>query len=171
MWQLQADAFVADQTLRADEPLRDRAVRCKERSRDLLNAEPADGLEAQRHARVGRQRRMAAHEHHAQLVVFDRGFLRLVGVAGRELQLLRDVMGAIAERRVAPKHVERTVARDAEQPSARVVGHAQARPLLQRLDERVLNDLFDEFQVGGTKMRVNHATICPARLRNRWSTS
>ena len=109
MWQLQADAFVADQTLRADEPLRDRAVRCKERSRDLLNAEPADGLEAQRHARVGRQRRMAAHEHHAQLVVFDRGFLRLVGVAGRELQLLRDVMGAIAERRVAPNHVERTV--------------------------------------------------------------
>jgi hypothetical protein len=121
-------------------------------ARALGDAEPAGGLEAQRHARIRRQRRMTAHEHHAQLVVLEIEHDRRgrVGLRGA-LQLARDLVGARAEERRPADDVQRAVPRHAKQPARRVRRHAGVRPLLQRFDQRVLHDFFDQLQVRGTE--------------------
>ena len=50
-----ADLLVAQRALGADQPLRDRRFLRQKRARDLADAEAADQLERQRHARVGRR--------------------------------------------------------------------------------------------------------------------
>ena len=92
---------------------------------------------------------MAAHEHHPQLVIVHCRLARRR--IGQPLQVGRDLVRAVPERRVAAQDVERAVARNAEQPAAGIVGHAGIRPLLQRLDERILHDFFSEIEVGGTE--------------------
>ena len=60
-------------------------------------------------------------------------------------------MGACRECGMAPEHVERPVSRHTEEPSAGVLRHARVRPLLQRLEQRILHDFFRQLQVGGTE--------------------
>jgi len=93
---------------------------------------------------------MTAHEHHPQLVVFDsRDLGRVPGEAPFELPL--KLRRPCAKRRVPPQHVERAIARDAKQPAAGVLRHAGVRPLLQRLEQRFLHDLFRQLEVRRTE--------------------
>ena len=71
-WKLESRLALAQLAPRADEPLRDGRLGHQERTRDFRHAEAADGLEAQRDARVARQVRMTAEKHHPQLVVVER---------------------------------------------------------------------------------------------------
>ncbi len=149
MRQLEADALLAQRALGPDEPLRDRRLGGEKRAGDLGDAEAADGFQAERDACVGWQRRMAAHEHHPQLIVFDR---RVGGLHGRRpLQLVCDLVGSRRERGMAPEHVERAVSRDAEEPSAGILRHPGVGPLLQRLEERILDDFLRQFEMRGTE--------------------
>ena len=91
---------------------------------------------------------MAAHEHHAELVVFDgssRRFRRLSTAETIELEL--DLVRARVERLIAAQHIQGAVSRHTKEPPARVLRHAGVRPLLERLDERVLHDLLREIEV------------------------
>ena len=71
MRKVQTDALFAQHALGSNEPLRNRRFSREECPRDLRHAETADRLQAERDARIRRQRRMATHEDHPQLVVFD----------------------------------------------------------------------------------------------------
>ena len=62
---------VAQLALRPDDPLGDGRLRHDERAGDLGGVEAAQQSQGERHLGVGRQRRMAAQEHQAQLVVGD----------------------------------------------------------------------------------------------------
>src|SRR4051812_29730481 len=69
--ELEGETPVANLPLRAHEPLRDRRFLREKGPRDLPYAEAADGFEAERHARVARNLRVAAHHNHPQLVVAE----------------------------------------------------------------------------------------------------
>ena len=141
--------LIANLPLRAHEPLRDRRLVGEERSRDLAHAEAADGLQAERHARVARQRRMTAHDDHAQLVV-PQLFFRVRfgrGACGRSRQLRDDRVSFVAESLVAADRVDGDVVRDAEEPPGGIVRRALVRPRLERADHRLLHRLLGERDV------------------------
>ena len=62
---------VAQLALGPHDALRHRRLRHEEGSGDLGGVEPAEQAQRERHLHVGRQRRVAAQEHEAQLVVGD----------------------------------------------------------------------------------------------------
>ena len=126
MGNLERDVLFAQQPLCPHEPLRDRCLREEEGASDLGDAEAADCLQAEGDTRVLRQRRMAAHEHHPQLVVFDRRSLGRVA-GDRSFELPLNLRRPSAERRVPAQDVEGAIAGDAEQPAARVLRHAGVR--------------------------------------------
>jgi hypothetical protein len=149
--QFEAGARLTQLPLRTYEALRNGRLRCEQRAGDLRDAEAADGLQTEGDPRVAGQRRMAAEKDHPQLVVAEgpvdgeRAGVERVGRAG---DLGRDLRDAPAERHVAAQGIERAVPGDAQEPRRGIVGNARERPLLQRLDERVLHDLFGELEVG-----------------------
>ena len=86
------DPRVADLALGPHQPLRHRRLGDEERTRDLGGGEPGEGAQGQRHARVERERGMAAREDQPQAVVGDASELswyRLVRTHRVGLQELR----------------------------------------------------------------------------------
>ncbi len=95
---------------------------------------------------------MTAQEDHPQFVILQDG-IHGVGLHRRKraIQLGGDLRGAVSKRRVPPDRIERAVARDLKEPGGGIFGHAVERPLLQRLEQRVLHDLLGEVQMRGTE--------------------
>jgi hypothetical protein len=91
---------------------------------------------------------MAAHEHHPQLVVFDRPWFQIRSLR-QARQLDDDGVGPRLERRMPAQNVERAVAGHAKEPPTGIGRDAGVRPLLKCFDERVLHDLLGEVDVGG----------------------
>ena len=89
---------------------------------------------------------MTAHEHHAQLVILDRPACRFARVEPPR-QLGDDLVRSLAEGGVPAQHIERAVPGDAEQPRPGVVRDAAVRPLLERLEQRVLHDFFSQLEM------------------------
>ena len=152
-WQVQRQTLIADLALRANEPLRNRSLVRQERAGDFADAEAADNLQAERHAGIARERRMAAHENHPELVVpkllADAGIVR--GVSRRACQLADNGLRLVAEDLVAPQGVNGHVVRDAKQPAGGVVRDSLVRPGLQRTEHRVLDGFLGERNVFGTE--------------------
>ena len=123
----------------------------EERVRDLLGAEAAEDVEDERELRLLGQARMAAGEHHSQLLVADRGRREgLVDERGQRPLGLEEAahLGREGARRaLAPHDVERTVLRRRHQPRRRVVGNAARLPGLERAAERVLHHVLGEREV------------------------
>ena len=143
---------IANLPLGADETLGDRSFVGEERPRDLARAETAGGFEAERDARLPRQRRMAAHEDHSQLIVSKLAVIRVgEGLRCGPRQLGDDRIGFGCERSVASHGVDRNVVCHAEEPAGRIAGRAFVRPRLQRPHQGFLHRLLGEREVGGAE--------------------
>jgi hypothetical protein len=158
--QARREARVAEvkQPLRAGErllapadPLLDRGPAQEERGGDLGRAEPAEHVEDQRELRVLRQLRLAAREHHPQLLVANGSRLERLVDRWRERPLALELsrqLGREGERgALAPNTVEHAVLRRRHQPGRRVLGDSADLPHLERAAERVLHDVFGEREV------------------------
>ena len=142
----QRDAGVADLSLRADEPLRERRLRDEERARDLRRRQPAEQAQRQRHLRVGGERRVAAGEDQLEPLVGNHGLLVLRVGRGQLLQPSEELRLA-CQRPLAPDPVDRPVARGRDDPRAGIRGRAVARPPLQGRCERVLHRVLGEIEI------------------------
>ena len=84
---------------------------------------------------------MARDEHQAQQVIADVIVEPVLGqrrAAGARFRLALQLRVLALRDLAVSELVERVVARRGGQPRARSIGHAAARPLLERADERVL---------------------------------
>ena len=135
--------------LGADQALGDGVRLGEESRRDLLDAEAADRLESERDAGGRRQRRVATHEHHGQLVVTQRGGLRQ-GQWGLTTRL-DEALELAAQRGLAPQEIERAVPRHLKEPGPRLGGHAAEGPCRERADERVLHCFLGEIEARRAK--------------------
>ena len=116
--------------------------------RDLGGRQAADRAQRQRDRRRRRQRGMAAHEEQDERVV-------LLGVASssaaarsaRSACTRPTTSLAPAARDLAADVIGHAPRRDLDQPAARVVGHALARPLLRRGDQRLLHRVLGRGEV------------------------
>ncbi len=118
---------IADPCLCTHDTLGDGGGRGEEGPRDLLGGQVADFAQGQRHARIGRQRRVAAGEDQPQTIVFHLVELRFMRLA---LQLL----GQQPQRGIEPcppaQGIDGLEAPGGHQPGARIARYAVARPLL-----------------------------------------
>src|SRR5579859_6167438 len=95
---------------------------------------------------------MTAHEEHAQFVVLKRES-ELAGFHLRfaMLEFRDDLRSFFLQQRIVANDIERAVAGNLIEPSARVVGDAGMRPELQSLEQRVLYDFFRQFEMRRTQ--------------------
>ena len=87
------DLLLGEGPLGADDPLRDGRLGDEERARDLVGRQAAEQAQRERHARLGREHRMARGEHEAQQVVADVVVERRVEIRRRGLLLGRRARG------------------------------------------------------------------------------
>jgi hypothetical protein len=57
------------------------------------------------------------------------------------------LFGFTSERRIAPQQIECTIPGDERQPRCRIFRNAFERPLLQSLQQRVLNHVFSQIEM------------------------
>ena len=145
------DVGVAQLTLGAHQALRDRLLAREKGAGNLADAEPAHGLERERHARVAREHRMARQKHHRELIVVGHRRLaaqpRIGGACGAAYPGAGNRVRAIRQPPFAAQDVERPMLRHLNQPGRRIRRHTGVRPRLQRLHERVLRDLLGQRHV------------------------
>ena len=99
-----------------------------------------------------RQRRMAAHEEQDRacrpsLAPSSRRVRRRREVGVRRLLAVRDSALAPAPRDLAAQLIGHAPRGDVDQPAARIVGHAFARPLHRRRDQRLLHRVLGRGEV------------------------
>ena len=144
---LEADAGFADLRLHAHQALAHRGRRDEERRGDPRGVEPEHGLQHQRCAGGLVDRRVRADEEQRQPLVGKRCRRGVGPLVQHDLQIdlggRRDAGVARAVYQAAP--------RGGEQPGHGVIGHAGARPRLERGEQRVAERVF----------RARH--IAPAR--------
>ena len=150
--------------LRARDALLDRRVAADERAGDFAHAEAAQDVEHERDLRLLGQPRMAAGEHHAQLIVFDRVSSKELfdrrGERPFALEQPPQFRRERARRALAPQNVERAVLRRGHEPRGRVLRHAAEFPHFQRAAEGVLHDVFRQREVVDSedaRQRGDHA--------------
>ena len=108
--------------------------------RDLIGRQAAEQAQRQRHARFGRQHRVASDEHQAQHVVADVAISNSKFVLDRlelrprevllDLQLTTEQLLLLLEPHPAANEVDGAVFGSAHEPGARLVRDARLGPLL-----------------------------------------
>jgi len=129
--------------LRAHEPLRHRRLRHEERARDLVRRQSAQRSQRERDLGIERKGRVAAGEDELKALVGDRRVAHGVLHGVRNLEQ----PGLLRERAIAPDTVDRPIPRGGDEPRARVVGPAVARPPLGGRRERLLDGFLGELEV------------------------
>ena len=132
----------ADLLLGPRQPLGHRLLGHEQRAPDLRGGQPAQRVQRQRDLCLDGQRRMAAGEHEAQLVVAQH-LRRLVGWTGQghRVGLLSRTGG------LAAGDVDRAPARGERQPGPWLRWDTRARPGVQRPQDGVLHGVLGELQV------------------------
>ena len=138
----------------------------------FIHAEAAQNMQHQRHLRLLGQSRMAAGEHHAQLIVFDRvrreeffdgGPQRPFGFEPARQFRRESQRGALA-----PQNIERTILRRRHQPRRRIFRRAAKFPNFQRAAEGVLHHVFCQRQIvnsENSRKRGHHAArLAPEKM-------
>ena len=167
VWQLVArrhlvgDSSVANLVFCSHDPLRERRRGGEERLPDFLGLEPADLAQGQRDACVGIQRGMAAGEDEPQSIVGDLVvFFKMCLAIGTDerIDLRRQLVDHCVEARRAAQAIDRFEASGRDEPRARVVGNAVARPRLERGRKRIMQRLLCAIEVAEqTDERREHA--------------
>jgi hypothetical protein len=139
--ELERHAGGLEPLLGAADALGHRRLGHQERVRDLQRGEAADGAQGERELRRRRQPGLAAEEQQPQRVV-----LAVAGVlarGGREQRVGGDLRrGGLLAAPLGPLRphlVDQPARGHGDQPGARVLGHAVARPLRGGGDERLLH--------------------------------
>ena len=155
----------------AQQPLRHRGLGDEKGPADLPDGQAADRAQRERHLRVPGERGVTAGEDQAQQLVVGLPVgspavgavalglgvaMALAGRRGRAIGAGRRVgdgeQGQLALAEPVPAEpVEGLAAGGGGQPAARVGGHAVARPVLDRLDERVLHRVLGQAEVPGPR--------------------
>ena len=137
--------------LGAHDALGDGRLRHQERARDLLGRQTAEQAQRERNARLGREHRMAGHEHEAQQVVADvvvEGGIEIRrGPISFRLELAAELLVFSLDQLGPAQPVDRAMLRSGHEPGARVVGDARDRPPLERDDKRILRKLLGNTDV------------------------
>ena len=139
------DAGVTDLALRTDEALLHRLLRGQERARDLGRLQASERPQRERHAGLGRERRMTAGEDQPQALVGNGAVLDLALLFRGHERL--ELAHLVLEPARAPDPVDRLVPGGGRDPRARVARHSALRPDLERDDEGVLHRLLREVEV------------------------
>ena len=139
---LEAQSGFRDRLLRAHDALGDRRLARQERARDLVRRQAADDAQRERGAGVGRKNGMAGREDEAQQlvakIVVHRRFDRFGRVAGRAIQLARDLLVLALAHPVATDGVDGAAFGGRHQPRAGIGRNAGPRPFGERDHQRVL---------------------------------
>ena len=117
--------------LRPADPLPDSCLRHQKRPGDLTGGQPADRPQRERDLRLRGQIRMAAQHQQRQRVV-DRG--RRLRLRLPTFRLLAPPPG-----RLTPQYLDPPPRGDRDQPTARILRYAVARPLHRRRQQRLLH--------------------------------
>ena len=156
--------------LGAADPLRHRRLGHEERVGDLGRRQAADGAQRQRDRRRRRERRMAAHEQQDQRVVLL-GRARRRRRAGATCSSAGACATTTASRRRRASSRAEVIGHaprgDLDQPAARVVGHALARPLQRRREQRLLDRVLGRGEVAEAPDTA--PSTCGASSRSRCS--
>ncbi len=149
-----------DLALGTNQALRERWLCKQEGSRDLARRQSAHESQRQRRARIGRNRRMTAHEDQAQALVRNRrplvrhGWLFDCG----SLQLRSEpVLGPAPSQRIDGAAIRRPI-----QPRRRIARRTFARPRFERTRARIRERIFGEIEVA--KPRCERRDDAPARF-------
>src|SRR5437899_261116 len=141
--------------LRAREAFLDRRARADEGAGNLVHAEAAQDVEHQRDLRRLREPRVAAGEHHAQLIVLDGVCPKQLLDGGRQLLVGLEQPAQLRRERacraLAPQYVDGAMLRGGHEPCGRIVRHPAKRPHLQRAAEGVLRHVFCQREVLDTE--------------------
>ena len=151
----------SDLVLRPHQPLRHRRLGHEEGGGDLGGRQPAHRPQRQRHPCLGRQRRMAAHEHEGELVVpVARRRPGPPAVVPHRRRLLLAAPG------LAPRHVDGPPAGDGHQPPGWVGREPALGPRRQGGDAGLLHRVLGGPEVaGGAGDRGHRRPPVPAQQR------
>ena len=145
------DLLVGQRALGADDALLDGGLGGQKRARDLFGREAGQQLQRQRHARLGRQHRVARREDQPQQVIAHIVIQRRVeirrGVLLARLHLVADLLVLVIDQLVAAEVIDAAALGDRHQPRAGIARDAFGRPLLERRDQRILREIFGEADV------------------------
>ena len=137
--------------LAAGDPFFDGRAAAQEGARDFLRPETAENIEDQCYLGFFREPRMAAREHHSQLLITNDVLAeRLLDNRSRRpfgLEKPAQLRGERAGGPLTPDHVEGTVLRRRHQPRRRVLWNAAYLPDLQRATERLLHDVLGQGEI------------------------
>ena len=131
---------------------------CQERPRDLFGCQAAHLAQRERDLRIGGKRGMAARENQSQPIVSDALFVSPCGrIDNPEIGVLAVLVQRI-ETLAPPDGIDGLEPSGGDEPRARVVRHAVARPLLQRRPEGVVQRLLGDVEVAQqANQRREHA--------------
>ena len=128
--------------------------------RDLRRGEPAHRAKRERDLDLRRKRLMAAGEDQPEHVVVERGCVfDLVAERGVVDQLMRQRVLLAAERDLPADAIDRLVARDIDQPGARIGRRRRGRPALERHGKGFLQHILGQIEIADeTDQRRQRAT-------------
>jgi hypothetical protein len=155
----EGDTGPSDLALGPHETLLHGAFAGQEGAGHLRGREPAEHAQREGHARLGRERRVAAGEEQPQPVVRQRAVGQVVVGLSRHQQL--ELLQLLLVAALPAQAVDRAVAGGAHDPGAGVVRQPVARPALERHHEGLLDRLLGEVEVGEDADQGRHR---PSRL-------
>ena len=144
----EGDARLLDLHARSRQPALHCVLRDEERACDLFRGEAAERTQRECDLRLGRERRVAAHEDQLETLVLDERRVDLVHVdlVHRRLRDL-ELAGLRGKGSRAPDAVDRTVARRRHEPACAVGRSPVTRPALRRDRERLGGGFLGELEV------------------------
>ena len=155
------DVRLGDFAFGAHDALRQRRRRHQKCACDFLRGQAADFAQRQGDTRVRRQRRMAASKNQAQPVIFE-AVLRVQVITRVRRFPAFQMIGEGGQRGVkacpAAQPVDGFEASRGNEPGARILRHAIARPAFERRHERVMQGFFRQLEAAKqANQRGQHA--------------
>ena len=119
----------------------------QKRAADFFGRQRAHFAERERNLRIQRQRGMATGENQPQPIVLDVIFARLRSISGACGDPLRKLRQRCIVAGTPAHAVDRFEAAGRDEPRARIVGHAVARPLLDGRRKGIVHRLFGAIEI------------------------
>lgn len=143
----EGDPGVPDLAAGADQPLGHGGLRDEERRGDLPHREAGDVAQGQRHPSLRGERRVAARQDEAQVVVLDLQVRVLMPVDALLGSCIGERVGGRGRAALSADDVERLTPRRGGQPRPGAVGNSIHRPTGGRGGERLLHGVLGQLEI------------------------